>query len=106
MNTTLKAACDFIREAGLHSHLKASRGFADVLADRIVQAGTQATLLAFGERLCGLMGVTLAEVPQQAVAAFLPVCGNGMAILAWLRQYPKVAAMLCVLNREDYLAAV
>lgn len=106
MNETLKATCDFIREMSHHSTIKASRGYADLLADRIVQAGTQPNLLAFGERLCALMGVAISESNSRAVAAFLPQCGNGAGVLQWLRKYPKVAAMLCLLNREDYEAAV
>lgn len=106
MNETLKATCDFIREMSHHSTIKASRGYADLLADRIVQAGTQPNLLAFGERLCALMGVTISESNSRVVAAFLPQCGGGAGVLQWLRKYPKVAAMLCLLNREDYEAAV
>jgi hypothetical protein len=71
MNQTLKATCDFIREMSHHSNLKGSRGYADILADRIVQAGTQPNLLAFGERLCALMGVELAGMHERAVAAVL-----------------------------------
>lgn len=106
MNETLEATCDFIREMSHHSTIKASRGYADLLADRIVQAGTQPNLLAFGERLCALMGVTISESNSRVVAAFLPQCGGGAGVLQWLRKYPKVAAMLCLLNREDYEAAV
>lgn len=106
MNEILKATCDFIREMSHHSSIKASRGYADLLADRIVQAGTQPNLLAFGERLCALMGVTISETNSRAVAAFLPQCGSGAGVLQWLRKYPKVASMLCLLTLDDYRAAI
>lgn len=108
MNATLKATLDMVREISIRSDVKASRGYTDVLSDRIVQSGTQSSLLAFAERLAELMQMATSNVFKDSFHNFMLVAHNpdSRAVLNWLRQYPKVAAMLCMLKHEVYAAAI
>jgi hypothetical protein len=81
--------------------IKVRRGFTDFLADRIVQAGTQQTLMKMLERLSALLNSRIDEIKTPLLTEFLkslPSCDQ--AILAWLREYPRIAAMIIMLPDE------
>lgn len=94
----------FIRSAAYSSKIKKGRHFSDFLADKIVQAGTERTLLAFNERLMRLMDSEPQEIPSSVFLEGVKAAtdANSQDILQWLRGYPKVAAMLPLLKGEDF----
>ncbi|MBI5056974.1 MAG: hypothetical protein HZB61_10210 [Nitrospirae bacterium] len=104
MNETLKATLDMVRTISQASQVKTKRNFTDFLADKIVQASAEPSLLSAIERLSGLINAAPGEVYQPALAAFVKACsdGNAAAALRWLREYPRVAAMLTMLKAGDY----
>ena len=104
MNNNLKATLDMIRTIAESSKIKTKRNFTDFFADRIVQSAAESSLLAAMERLSGLVDSAPGEIYQPAMMEFIKVCGNAQAndVLSWLREYPRVAAMLIMLKRGDY----
>lgn len=105
----IRPTFDLLRALARSSQLKSSRGPDAVLTDRIVRAGTQPTLLAAIERLAGELEVALDYVAGDTFAAFARGAGSEEAarVLAWLRRYPRMAAMIATLrNDEDYGAAL
>ncbi len=108
MNETLKASMDMIRSIAFASRIKHSRSFGDFLADRIVQAATQKTLIAATERLSKLMDSDTGEIPEGIISAFMGqvFCNQAADMLQWLREYPRVAAMLCMVKQPEYLEVI
>lgn len=107
MNETLKSTFDMMRAISKAADIKIHRGFADFLADRIIQAATQADLLGTTERLAALLHTQVEYVGGAKTAAFLRVVNefDAPAVLSWLRDYPRVAAMILTLKSEDDYAA-
>lgn len=96
--STLNALAD-IRRA---SRLKTRRNFADFLADRIVQASTEPTLLGLLNRLYSLVDadpVFGSEHVSSIVRA--NACDDAHRILAWIRKNPKIVSMLAMLKPEE-----
>ena len=65
MNITLKSTLDILRAMARVANVKASRGFADYLSDRILQAATQPTLLSMVERLSKFLNSEIEAVDRQ-----------------------------------------
>jgi hypothetical protein len=89
--------------------IKINRGIPDFVADRIVIAATESTVLKFVERLGSLLDVQLEYVGGARVAAFMSHINDpdATAVLVWLREYPRVAAMIAYLKDDaDYDDAV
>jgi hypothetical protein len=107
MNETLKRTFDMMRAISKATDIKIHRGFADFLADRIIQAATQADLLGMTERLAALLHTQVEYVGGAKTAAFLRVVNefDAPAVLSWLRDYPRVAAMILTLKSDDDYAA-
>lgn len=109
MNETLKSTLDVMRAVAKAADIKIHRGFTDFLADRIIQATTQPTLLGTAERLAALLNTQLEYVGGAKVAAFMRVVNaiDAPAVLNWLREYPRVAAMVLMLKSDDdYVASL
>jgi len=109
MNVTLKAVTDMVRAEKRASQIKVSRNFTDFLADRIVQAGTEPTLLAFIERLSKLLDCDSGYIGGDITAALMRAINNtdANAVLEWVRQYPRIVAMVVSLKDDaDYSGAL
>ncbi len=109
MKTQQLAIMDMIRSLKRAAQIKVSRNFTDFLSDRIVQASTQPTLLAFCERLGALLDSDLGYISNETVAAFTKIVGgsNAVAVLDFIREYPRIIAMIVSLKTdEEYLVAV
>lgn len=104
MSNTLKVTLDMFRTVVDSSKIKTKRNFTDFIADRIVQASAEPTLLSVVERFSGLIDASPGEISQPALAEFIKVKSG--SILTWLREYPRIAAMLIMLKRGDYEGAV
>ena len=104
MNEPLKKTIDLIRAIGSSARIKHSRNFGDFISDRIVQASTEQTLMAAVERLAQLMDVDIGRISSSRSGGFLGACASkdAAAVLAWIRKYPKIAAMLTMLKQTDY----
>lgn len=100
---------DMVRAEKRASQINVSRNFTDFLSDRIVQAGTEPTLLAFTERLSGLLDCDSGYIGGDVVARMMAVVsgGDAAAVLEWVRQYPRIVAMVASLKEDtDYTAAL
>lgn len=109
MNKTLKSTLDMVRAEKRASQIKVSRNFTDFLADRIVQASTEPTLLAFTERLSALLDCDSGYIGGDVVANMMAVVSgaDAFAVLDWIRQYPRIVAMVASLKEDvDYTAAL
>lgn len=108
MNETLQATLGMVRTISISSQMKTKRNFADFLSDRLAQATSEPTLLAAIERLAKLVDANLGEIYQSIFTDFLKVCGgdDAQAALEWLREYPRVAAMLTMLKQSEYDEAI
>jgi hypothetical protein len=109
MNDTLKATMDMVRAEKRASQMKVSRNFTDFLADRIVQAGTEPTLLAFVERLSSLLDCDSGYIGGDVTAALMRAINSPdvAAVLEWVREYPRIVAMVVSLKDDaDYTAAL
>jgi hypothetical protein len=86
-----------------NAKIKIHRSGTDFLADRIVQSGTEETLLSFMERLSKLMDADIGSLWESQGVEFINVTGSIEApmILQWLRSYPRIAAMIAGLPKMD-----
>jgi hypothetical protein len=102
MQDTLKSTLDMIRAVSKAAGIKIHRGFTDFLADRIVQATTQPSLLSMMERLAALLNTEMEYVGGKKIAAFMQRVNalDAEAVLDWLRDYPRVVAMV-VMQKSD-----
>jgi hypothetical protein len=103
MNETLYSVLNLVRDFAEGSQIKVTRGFADFLSDRILQAGTKSTLLGFAEYLATALNVDLDSCKSPKVAAFLRVAqtpGAG-AVLAWIRKYSRITALIATRRKDD-----
>lgn len=98
MNPTLSATVSLFHETYQGSRLKASRNGLDLFADRLRQAGTEPSLLAMSERLQALVDCPPSSLSPDTLTDFLAVLPGGSPVLAWIRQYPRVMAMLAALR--------
>jgi hypothetical protein len=96
MNDTLKSTLDMMRSISKAADIKIHRGFTDFLADRIIQATTQPTLLGMVERLAALLNTEIDFIKGSTIAVFMRNVNalDALAVLNWLREYPRVAAMV------------
>jgi len=96
MNKTLKITIDMLYAIYSGAQIKTKRNPLDLFSDRIRQAGTEPTLLAFGERLQTLVDSAPSGISNDCVISFVSACGqqDSFSVLAWIRQYPNIAAML------------
>ena len=100
MNTTLRNTINMMHAIYAGAQIKAARNPLDMYADRVRQAGTELTLMAFAERLQSLVDASPSGFTPGCVASFVTsaTAPDAPAVLAWIRQYPKIAAMLAGLN--------
>ncbi len=112
MNKTLRSTINMMYAIYAGAQIKAARNPLDLYADRVRQAGTEPTLLAFGERLQSLVDASPSGFSPECVTSFVTcaTATDAPAVLAWIRQYPKIAAMLAGLKdarqRDDALASI
>lgn len=106
MNKNYKIVFDMIRTVSQSANIKVKRGFADFLSDRILQAVTEPSLLAFMERLATSMNVELDELYKPVVKDFIANINSLSPALYWIRKYPTATAMICTLKKEDYFEAI
>jgi hypothetical protein len=99
----LHPTLDMLRSLRDGSPLKIKRSIDDFVADRIVMAGSAPTLLDFMEGFAKALDSDIGFVGGARLAAFMAAAHapEAPAILAWLRQHPRIAAMLCSLRNED-----
>jgi hypothetical protein len=104
----LRKTIDMVRAISTGSRIAQKRSFADFLSDRLVQATTEQTLMSAMERLAKLMDSDIGGVNEQIIKDFLDCASSDKSsgILAWLREYPRIAAMLCMLKKEPYLETI
>jgi hypothetical protein len=102
MNDTLQKTVKMLRETYGGAQIKTSRNFLDLFADRIRQAATEPTLLGFAERLQALVDAAASRMEGDTITAFIGSCAapDAPAVLAWVRQYHRIAAMLAALKDE------
>jgi len=101
-----KTVFDMIRTISQASNIKVRRSFADFLNDRILQAVTEPTLLAFIERLSVTLNVEIDELYKPTVRNFISNLSALAPALPWIRKYATATAMIVTLKTDDYLQAV
>jgi hypothetical protein len=107
MQNTLQSTFDMIRGVSKAADIKIHRSFTDFLADRIVQATTQPTLLSMMERLTALLNTEMEFVGNKKIAAFMQNVHafDAPAVLDWLREYPRVVAMVVMQKDQEIYEA-
>lgn len=84
----------------LNAGLKVRRDLSAFIADRIVQACTESTLLSAIEKFAKLLDADMGKVYGDAGIDFLIAQKkDGLKYLNWLRRYPKIAAMIICLSK-------
>ncbi|MEN6492610.1 MAG: hypothetical protein ABFC85_11540 [Rectinema sp.] len=112
MKNKFMAIIDMLTAILSTAGIRAKRATLDLFADRIRQAATEPNLLLFGERLIALVDAAPSGISQDIVSRFVVAAGDpeAPAILAWLSEFPRVAAMLAALQdpneREAAIGAV
>lgn len=98
---------EMLREIAKTSSFFGEQRFRDLFSSRIRQSTTQATLLSAVEHLAQCLDCSLQYLRGDLLTAFLPIASGPEAprLLAWLREYPKMAAMLCCV-KEDWQEAL
>ena len=106
--STLKNTLSFIRAASMAATIQGHSSKAEFLADRITQSATAITLLAMAERLTKLLGTDSGSMHPATVSQFIASVqlDDARHVLDWLRQYPKLAAMICFLPNAEFETAI
>lgn len=86
-----------------HSKITGKRNGSEFFADRIVQAATEKTLLAFAERLSKLVDADIGSIWESRGVEFLRISGTQDAakVYQWIRLYPRIVAMISALPRME-----
>ena len=87
----------------LHTGIKIKRNLSEFIADKIVQACTESTLLGAIEKLAKLLDSDMGKIYGTAGIDFLIIQKkDGSKYLNWLREYPRIASMIiCLQKWED-----
>lgn len=104
--TTIQATFDMMRALKSASGIKVGRNFEGFFADRIVHAMAEPTLLDAMERLAKGLDASIEYVGGKRIAAFMAAAHaqDASAVLSWIRQHPRVAAMVAGLRNDDEYA--
>lgn len=105
----IKSTFDLLRRVAGTATLKTTRPMGDVIADRLVQACTETTLIGAVERLIKSLDCDAGYIGGKVLAPFMARAGgpDGQRMLAWLRANPKIASLIVSLRDEaDYLEAL
>lgn len=105
----MKATIDVIKRLRDTTGLKVNRNFGGFFADRLVQAFSRPNLVDAIEHLAKSLDSGVEYVGGKKTAAFMAEANgeHGPAILQWMRQHPKVVAMIAGLRDDDeYQAAL
>lgn len=102
-NDALRIVLSAIREIAQSNDIKIKRGFADFVADRIIQASCASNLLKMSEKLISLMNSDLNKLKYNSLLDFIQISSSDTAqsILEWLRGYPRIAGMLATMKDQD-----
>jgi hypothetical protein len=86
-----------------HSKITGKRNGSEYFADRIVQASTEKTLLAFAERLSRLVDADIGSIWESRGVEFLRISGTEDAakIYQWIRQFPRIVSMVSALPKKE-----
>ena len=109
MNETLKCTLDMIRSVSKNHGMKIDRDFTNFLADRLVQATTQPSLLSMLEHLTARLNTQLEFVKGEKIVAFMQRANadDAPAVLNWLRENPRSVTMIVMQKKEeDYEACL
>jgi hypothetical protein len=108
MHTVLKSSLDTIREIRNTSAIKTKRNFSDFFADRIYQAAIEPTMIGMIERLIKSVDASIGFIGSDVISAFMQSSNTteSQDVLAWIRKYPRMAAMIVALKKGDYEAAI
>jgi hypothetical protein len=92
----------------INAKVTGKRNFSDFFADKIVQAGTEGTLLKFIEKLTKLIDADMGKIYGDSGIDFLIVQKkSGAKYLSWIRQFPKLVSMIvCLPKWSDIEMAV
>lgn len=103
MNATLVATCEMLAAIKKAATVEVGRDFVDFYADRILQAGTQPTLMRFVEWLAKSVGTNVSGIFPETKAEFFRHHNSpdSYGVLELLRTEPRVMAMLVTLPHED-----
>jgi hypothetical protein len=82
---------------------KGSRPFIDIFGDRVRQAATEPTLMAFAQRLCDLVDVRPSALPSPTVSHVMAMANGpaGPGALRWVRENHTLFAVLCAAKHAD-----
>jgi len=82
--------------------IKIKRNLSEFIADKIIQVCSENTLLAAIEKLAKLLNSDMGEIYSTAGIDFLIIQKkDGDKYLNWLRNYPRIAAMIICLSKWD-----
>lgn len=103
----MKATIEMIRRLRDTSGHKVNRDFTGFFADRLIRSFSQPTLVDAMEALAQSMDSGIEYVGGKKLAAFLAEANGerGPAIMAWMREHPKVVAMLAGMRDDEELEA-
>ena len=108
IGTMFEIVMNMIRAIRVKARLKVTRTFNDFFADRIIQASNEPTLIAMVEKLSQSVDADTTEIYKDTRTDFMKASQslNAPVILNWIRNYPKVTAMIVSLPHEEMIDAI
>ena len=100
---SLKTILQGMRNIAFANDIKIKKGWADFVATRIVQSSGEPDLMKFSEKFAGLLNAGLNKLKFDNFSEFLEVANSddGHGILTWIREHPKIAAMIVTLKEQE-----
>lgn len=98
-----------IKAARNSSGIKSGRNFADFFTDRLTIAATEPTVVSFFERLLAVLNCDMGYIGGDTLANMMRAAAqpDAPSMLAYIREYPRVVAMISGLRDEaDYNTAL
>ena len=108
MNDTLLKTISLLREIYYNSGMKTKRSFGDFFSDKLISSSTEPRLLSAVNCLSMSVDCNFSRINSHIVSEFIRVsAGDGApAVLSWIREYPQIATMMCVLKKTDLEKAI
>jgi len=105
MNEEFYQVMKLLRHIAQKGNINVSRNLADFVSDKFLQLSTEQTLLKFVDKFCAIMQASLddyelhIDIKNGIMPALTGV--NSISILAWIKEYPKIAGMLATVGKWE-----
>ncbi len=92
-----------LRYIAQNGQTKVSRNLSDFVSDKFLQLANEPTLLSFVDKFASIMDASFDDMHPEIKIEMMPamMSDGNLAILNWIRNYPKIAGMLATIGKWE-----